>query len=60
MESVIRMFQFIAEMVKDAGFQVIITEHADIRENWYQEMVTEKWWDGTTKLVPLTWIGENR
>jgi len=34
MEAVMRMFQFIAEMVKDAGFQVIITEHADIREKW--------------------------
>lgn len=56
MESVIRMFQFIAEMVKDAGFQVIITEHADIRENWYQEMVTEKWWDGIKKLIPLSWL----
>jgi len=59
MESVVRMFQLIADKVKDAGFQVIITEHADIQESWYQEMVRQKWWDGTTKLVPLEWLGDN-
>ena len=59
MESVLRMFQLIADIVKDAGFQVIITEHADIQESWYQEMVREKWWDEITKLVPLEWIDDN-
>ena len=33
----------------------IITEHADIAGEWYQEMVLEKWWDGKTKLVPIDW-----
>lgn len=59
MESVLRMFQLIADIVEDAGFQVIITEHADIQESWYQGMVSEKWWDGITKLVPLEWIDDN-
>ena len=55
-ESVIRMFRLISEKVKDAGFQVIVMEHADIQEDWYQLMITEKWWDGVKKLVPLDWI----
>jgi len=50
------MFKLIAEKVKDAGFQVVITEHADIQGSWYQNMITEKWWDGITKLVPINWI----
>ena len=38
------------------GSQVIVMEHADIQEDWYQLMITEKWWDGVRKLVPLDWI----
>lgn len=50
-----RMFKLIKDSSKDAGFQVIITEHADLQLPWYQEMVKEKWWDGKTKLVPVEW-----
>ena len=35
-------------------FQVIITEHADLNEPWYQDAVVEKW-RGDTKLVPEDW-----
>ncbi len=53
-ESVIRMFKLIVEETNH--FQVIITEHADIREDWYQALVRENWWDGKKKLVPVEWI----
>jgi hypothetical protein len=53
-QSVIRMFKLIVEEAKN--FQVIVTEHADIREDWYQTLVREKWWDGTQRLVPTEWI----
>lgn len=53
--SVIRMFKLIVEETKN--FQVIVTEHADIREDWYQALIRENWWDETKKLVPLEWIG---
>jgi archaellum component FlaC len=53
-QSVIRMFKLIVEETKN--FQVIITEHADIREDWYQVLVRENWWDGKQKLVPVDWI----
>lgn len=52
--SVIRMFKLIVEETKN--FQVIVTEHADIRENWFQALVRENWWDGKQKLVPVEWI----
>lgn len=54
-DAVERMFKLIMNSCKDAGFQVIITEHADLQQPWYQEMVKEKWWDGKTKLVPVEW-----
>lgn len=53
-QSVIRMFKLIVEKTKN--FQVIVTEHADIREDWYQALVRENWWDGKQKLVPVGWI----
>ena len=53
-QSVIRMFKLIVEETKN--FQVIVTEHADIREDWYQALVRENWWDGKQKLVPVGWI----
>lgn len=53
-ESIIRMFNLIIDEANN--FQVIISEHADIREDWYQTLVRENWWDGNNKLVPVEWI----
>lgn len=53
-QSIIRMFKLIADETNN--FQVIISEHADIREDWYQALVRENWWDGNNKLVPVEWI----
>lgn len=53
-QAVIRMFQLIVEESK--GFQVILVEHADIQEDWFQSLVREKWWDGDTKLIPEDWL----
>jgi len=51
-----RMFELVFEAVAKLapGFQVIITEHADINETWYQSAVVEKWRRGR-KLVPEDW-----
>jgi len=59
-ESVHHLFKFISEKTKDAGFQIIILEHADIQQPWYQSMVREKWWDAKTKLVPESWITSSK
>lgn len=56
-----RMFKMVFDVVSEVapGFQVIITEHADINEDWYQDSVRERW-RGGLKLVPGDWpsVGE--
>ncbi|MBK8977208.1 MAG: DUF3732 domain-containing protein [Planctomycetes bacterium] len=54
--AVSEMFRLIFDAVKEVapGFQVIVTEHADLTEDWYAEAVVEKW-RGGTKLVPADW-----
>lgn len=51
-----RMFKMVFDAVADVtpGFQVVITEHADINENWYQNAIRERW-RGGLKLVPDDW-----
>jgi hypothetical protein len=51
-----RMFKMVFDAVNDItpGFQVIITEHADINEQWYQDSIRERW-RGGLKLVPEDW-----
>jgi hypothetical protein len=54
--AVSRMFELVFTAVKNVspGFQVIITEHADINDGWYQAAVVERW-RGGLKLVPEDW-----
>lgn len=54
--AVSRIFRFVFDVVEKLapGFQVIVTEHADINENWYQSAVVERW-RGGLKLVPDEW-----
>lgn len=55
-EAVLRMFRFVFDIVNELAprFQVVITEHADINEDWYQGAVVERWREGL-KLVPDDW-----
>ena len=54
--AVSRMFELVFNAVREVapGLQVIITEHADINEDWYQAAVVERW-RGGLKLVPDDW-----
>ena len=51
-----RMFEYVFTAVGSVnpGFQVIVTEHADIDESWFQSAVVERW-RGGLKLVPEDW-----
>lgn len=51
-----RMLRMLYEAVKQLSpnFQIIITEHADIDEDWYQDSIRERW-RGGPKLVPEDW-----
>ncbi|MAR71001.1 MULTISPECIES: DUF3732 domain-containing protein [unclassified Halomonas] len=54
--AVSRMFRFVFDVVAgiSPGFQVIVTEHADINEEWYQSGVVERWRGGLA-LIPEDW-----
>lgn len=39
----------------DAGFQVIMTEHAEIDEDWFRESLVEDWHEGRA-LIPAAWL----
>lgn len=55
-QAVVRMFQFVFKVVSELapGLQVVMTEHADIKEDWYQNAIVERW-RGGAKLVPEEW-----
>lgn len=53
-----RLFRLIFEVTESLSpnLQVIITDHAELGEKWFQDAVIEKW-RGGRKLVPTSWIG---
>lgn len=56
--AVMRMFTLIKDVVETLApnFQVIITEHADINEHWFQDAIVERWRNGKA-LIPPERIG---
>jgi hypothetical protein len=57
--AVVRMFELLRDVVEDLvpEFQIIVTEHADLDEDWYRRTVVERWRDGK-KLVPAAWYAD--
>ncbi|MDD3977361.1 MAG: DUF3732 domain-containing protein [Methanomicrobium sp.] len=55
-EKVSNIFKFVINHANSAGIQVIITEHADISDKWYQDSIVENWWQDENKLIPISWI----
>lgn len=56
-EAVKSMFEWIFSVVEhlSPGLQVIITDHADIDEEWFQEAVVDTKWRGDEALIPTHW-----
>ncbi|MFB3896959.1 MAG: DUF3732 domain-containing protein [bacterium] len=52
-----RMYKLALEVVEQLSpsFQIIVTDHANIDETWFQECIIERWREGK-KLVPIDWI----
>lgn len=50
------MFRYLIDAVNamDGQFQLIISEHADLRDPWYQDVVVHRWKRGEA-LVPSHW-----
>lgn len=56
-EAVRRLFKFIYDQTTGLeGLQVIITEHADLEDGWFQDSVVERWRDHA--LIPESWYME--
>ena len=55
-EAVKRLFKFIFDVTEALApkLQVIITDHADLNEPWFQAAVKERW-RGGNRLVPASW-----
>ncbi|MBI2569834.1 MAG: DUF3732 domain-containing protein [Candidatus Schekmanbacteria bacterium] len=54
--AVLLMFQIVRDFASSlhGEFQVVVTEHADPVQDWYQDSVVERWRDGK-KLIPAEW-----
>ncbi|WP_288356197.1 DUF3732 domain-containing protein [uncultured Cycloclasticus sp.] len=59
-QAVKSMFKWIFKVVKDLSpnLQVIITDHADIDEQWFQGAVRDVKWRGDDALIPDHWYAE--
>lgn len=55
-QKVERMYRLAYDVVQMLGgqFQVIVTDHANINQQWFQECVVERWREGR-KLIPTEW-----
>jgi hypothetical protein len=55
--SVRRLFAWLHKFTQDLvpGFQMIVTEHANLRDQWFQEALVEEPWAQPPALVPENW-----
>jgi peptidoglycan hydrolase CwlO-like protein len=55
-QAVKRMYKLALKLVEQLSpsFQIIMTDHANINEPWFQDCIIERWREGK-KLVPLEW-----
>ncbi|GAB4191643.1 MAG: hypothetical protein Tsb002_20540 [Wenzhouxiangellaceae bacterium] len=55
-QKVERMYKLAYDVVQQLGsqFQIIVTDHANINQQWFQDSVVERWREGV-KLVPPEW-----
>lgn len=60
LNSVRRLFELLLRFsqVDVPGFQLIVTEHANLREPWFQDALVEEPWTKPPALVPEDWPQE--
>ena len=53
-----RMFKMLYDLVQELSpnFQIIVTEHANLPESWYQESLVEPPWRDGRALIPQEWL----
>ncbi|MDD2852636.1 MAG: DUF3732 domain-containing protein [Desulfuromonadaceae bacterium] len=47
------LYRFVTELCP--GFQIIVTEHANLRDGWFQQALVEKPWTKPPALIPEDW-----
>ncbi len=52
-----RLFELLLDFTKKqcVGFQIIVTEHANLRDQWFQDALVEEPWSKPPALVPEDW-----
>ena len=56
-----RLFELLRRFTMDdaPGFQIIVTEHANLREQWFQDALLEEPWLKPPALVPDDWPSQS-
>jgi hypothetical protein len=57
LKAVRRLFELLLKFTQEdaPGFQLIVTEHANLREDWFQDALVEQPWTKPPALVPDDW-----
>lgn len=57
LNAVRRLFELLLKFTQSyaPGFQMIVTEHANLREQWFQDALVEQPWTKPPALVPDEW-----
>jgi len=57
LNAVRRLFELLLKFTQEdvPGFQLIVTEHANLRDEWFQEALVEEPWTKPPALVPEDW-----
>lgn len=60
LNAVRRLFELLLKFTQEdaPGFQLIVTEHANLREQWFQDALVEEPWTKPPALVPENWPPE--
>ncbi|MFJ8547344.1 DUF3732 domain-containing protein [Streptomyces sp. NPDC093586] len=58
--TVTRLFELMHQVVRELApnFQMIVSDHADLPHDWYQDSVRYNWRNGE-KLIPTTWLDDS-
>lgn len=61
LDAVRRLFELLLKYTQEdvPGFQLIVTEHANLNEQWFQDALVEEPWTKPPALVPEDWPAEN-
>ncbi|WED75276.1 DUF3732 domain-containing protein [Aeromonas allosaccharophila] len=60
-KAVKKMFEWLFKVVEEelgGDLQVIVTDHADIEEDWFQSAIADEKWRGDIALIPKHWYSE--